>query len=83
MEYRAWEIFQTPPDPPETVESAWQAAVAAGRYRPTDRAARAQFVAAWHAQQGDGFREEPDADEWEPVTEPPPRRGGADAGPRD
>lgn len=80
MEYRAWEIFQTPPAPPETVESAWQAAVAAGRYAPTDRGARAQFVAAWHAQHGDDPGAALGADDWEPVTEPPPRRGGEDAG---
>lgn len=70
IEYTAWQIFNTPPEAPETAESAWQQAVAEGAYRPDDHSARADFVAKWQA-----AHETDDADEWEAVDGLPPRKG--------
>ncbi len=74
-EFRAWQIFQTPPPEAETAADAWMAEVEAGRADPDDAEAEAAFVAHWEQAHGDA-----QAEDWEPVTEPPPRRGGADAG---
>ena len=71
-EYRAWEIAQDPPEPPETVETAWQAACAAGRYDPSDRTARAQFMAQWHRDHGDPETGGADAPGEEMPVQPPP-----------
>lgn len=64
------------------MEDAWQEAVAAGRYRPEDAAARTAFIAAWdrdHLETAAAAK--PAADDWEPVTDPPPRaEGGSPAG---
>ena len=50
------------------------AEVEAGRADPDDTEAEAAFVAQWEREHGQ-------ANDWEPMTEPPPRRnGGEDAG---
>ncbi|NMP20774.1 hypothetical protein [Sulfobacillus harzensis] len=77
-EWRAWQIFHTPPPEPPSVEDAWLEAVAAGQYAPDDYTARAAFIAQWKADHPD----EPE-DDWEPVDAPPPRPlGGEDPGSR-
>jgi hypothetical protein len=52
IEYRAWEISQTPPaldDDDDDVEDAFLRAARAGEVNPHDPASRRAWLAAWHA----------------------------------
>ncbi len=72
IEYRAWEIFHTPPKSAgEQLTDAWMDAVEAGTVDPTDPQAKAAFAAQWHALHP--TEEMQQVDDWEHV---PGEEGG-------